>query len=248
MVHTADLVGHQGPVWQVSWSHPKSGSLLASAGFDGNIIIWQNPNNDSVNWQQIYNTNGSVTSSVNSIAWAPHDTGRTMIAGACADGSIVLVEQQEQQQWVVSTIPHAHPIGAMSVSWAPVVGKLPALRLATAGCDGTCKVWMFDETSQSWVQDGQPLVGHEDWVRSVDWAPAAGLHTASTLVSAGQDGNVIVWKHQVGGSWKKTLVHSFGKPVWKARWSHNGSVIAVTDDEQQVSLWKQVDQDHWKQV
>jgi protein transport protein SEC13 len=37
----ADLKGHEGPVWQVAWAHPKYGSLLASASFDHRVIVWK---------------------------------------------------------------------------------------------------------------------------------------------------------------------------------------------------------------
>jgi WD40 repeat protein len=37
----ADLRGHDGPIWQVSWAHPRYGSLLASASFDHRVIIWK---------------------------------------------------------------------------------------------------------------------------------------------------------------------------------------------------------------
>ena len=37
----AELLGHEGPVWQVSWAHPKFGRLLASCGFDCRVIIWK---------------------------------------------------------------------------------------------------------------------------------------------------------------------------------------------------------------
>ena len=48
--HIADLRGHTGPVWQVSWGHPKYGSVLASCSFDHRVIIWkEGPNNQ---WQQ----------------------------------------------------------------------------------------------------------------------------------------------------------------------------------------------------
>ena len=36
------------------------------------------------------------------------------------------------------------------------------------------------------------LVGHEDWVRCVAWAPNLGL-PMNTLASCGQDGKVLVW-------------------------------------------------------
>lgn len=36
-----DLRGHFGPVWQVAWSHPKFGNLLASCSYDRKVIIWK---------------------------------------------------------------------------------------------------------------------------------------------------------------------------------------------------------------
>ena len=41
----ADLKGHDGPVWQVAWAHPKFDNLLASSSYDGNVIIWKETNN-----------------------------------------------------------------------------------------------------------------------------------------------------------------------------------------------------------
>ena len=38
---SATLQGHEGPVWQVSWSHPKFGVLLASCSFDGSVFVHQ---------------------------------------------------------------------------------------------------------------------------------------------------------------------------------------------------------------
>ena len=248
MTHSADLVGHQGPVWQISWSHPKNGAYLASCGFDGTILIWHNATNDSIHWQQVHQITSEGSSSVNSVAWAPYEMqgGNKLVAGACADGSILIAEQ-DQQQWVTSVIPHAHAIGATGVSWAPVLGQAVVKRCATCGCDGMIKVWVYDHTSQSWVQEWGSLAGHQDWVRSVAWAPAAGLNSSATMVSAGEDGKVIVWKHN-GHGWKEPVVHHFDRPVWKASWSHNGSMIAVTDAEQQVSLWKDVGGGQYMQI
>lgn len=43
----AELKGHEGPVWQVAWAHPKFGTILASCSYDRRIIIWKevSPNN-----------------------------------------------------------------------------------------------------------------------------------------------------------------------------------------------------------
>jgi protein transport protein SEC13 len=45
------LQGHEGPVWQVSWSHPKFGNLLASCSFDNRVIIWKEQQDGS--WLQV---------------------------------------------------------------------------------------------------------------------------------------------------------------------------------------------------
>jgi protein transport protein SEC13 len=60
----ATLSGHRGPVWQVSWAHPKFGPILASCSYDGQVIIWKegNPNE----WQQAHVFN-EHSQSVNSI-------------------------------------------------------------------------------------------------------------------------------------------------------------------------------------
>eukprot|EP01084_Bolivina_argentea_P067267 122535_1 len=36
-----ELLGHNGPVWKLSWAHPKFGTILASCGYDRQVIIWK---------------------------------------------------------------------------------------------------------------------------------------------------------------------------------------------------------------
>ena len=48
------LNGHDGPVWQVSWSHPKFGNLLASCSFDNRVMIWKEQQDGS--WTPVSRT------------------------------------------------------------------------------------------------------------------------------------------------------------------------------------------------
>ena len=57
-VHLADLRGHEGPVWQVAWAHPKFGTLLASCSFDHRVIVWKETQDNQ--WQQVKNRNACV--------------------------------------------------------------------------------------------------------------------------------------------------------------------------------------------
>jgi protein transport protein SEC13 len=52
--HCADLMGHQGPVWQLAWAHPKYGNVLASASFDHTVIVWKEAQDGS--WEILHRT------------------------------------------------------------------------------------------------------------------------------------------------------------------------------------------------
>lgn len=74
-------------MWQVAWSHPKFGALLASCSYDGKVIIYRE---QSLNqWTQAY-VHVFHEASVNSIAWAPHEYGLSL-ACASADGSVSII-------------------------------------------------------------------------------------------------------------------------------------------------------------
>ncbi len=65
------------------------------------------------------------------------------------------------------------------------------------------QVWQLDDTKRQWVQQGEPLGGHSDWVRDVAWAPNLGM-PMNTIASAGQDGKIIIWTEQ-SGKWNKLV-------------------------------------------
>ncbi|KAL0461663.1 UNVERIFIED_CONTAM: protein transport protein SEC13A [Sesamum latifolium] len=193
--HLATLSGHQGPVWQVAWAHPKFGSALASCSYDGKVIIWKEGNQNEWSQFQVFDHK----SSVNSIAWAPHELGFCLACGS-SDGNISVYTAQSEGGWDTTKIDQAHPVGVTSVSWAPSMapGALvgsgvlePVQKLASGGCDNTVKVWKL--YNGNWKMDCFPaLQMHSDWVRDVAWAPNLGL-PKSTIASASQDGTVVIW-------------------------------------------------------
>lgn len=64
------LTGHDGPVWQVQWSHPKFGVLLASCSYDGTVIVFRE--SQPTVWSQLHvhrfhESSGRIVSSVLSL-------------------------------------------------------------------------------------------------------------------------------------------------------------------------------------
>ncbi|MFS8022512.1 putative transcription factor WD40-like family [Helianthus anomalus] len=126
-------------------------TLLASCSYDLNVIVWKegNPNE----WTQLH-TFSDHESSVNSIAWAPHELGHYL---AC---------------------------GAQTMTPGALVGSggafEPVQNLASGGCDNIVKVWKL--SNGIWKMDCFPaLQMHSVWVRAVVWAPNLGLPKSTNV-------------------------------------------------------------------
>ncbi|XP_024022502.1 protein transport protein SEC13 homolog B [Morus notabilis] len=249
--HVATLRGHIGPVWQLDWAHPKFGSLLASCSYDGKVIIWEEATKDQ--WIQAH-VFDDHKSSVNSIAWAPHELGLCLACGS-SDGNIsVFIARSDGSGWDTSRIERAHPLGVTSVSWATPKpsalsdAKDTVWRLCSGGFDNNVKVWKLD--NGVWKMDSlKALQMHNGWIRDVAWAPNLGS-LKSMIASASEDGKVVVWSLPKGGSgqWEGKVLGDFKTSVWKVSWSLTGDVLAVADGNKKVTLLKEAASGEWQQV
>ncbi|KAL6552995.1 Protein transport protein S13 A [Orobanche gracilis] len=248
----ATLSEHQGPVLQVSWAHPKFGSVLASCSYDGKVIIWKEGNQNEWSQLQIFDDHRS---SVNSIAWAPHELGFCLASGS-SSGNISVYTARSDGGWDTTRIDQAHPVGVTSVTWAPwlapgaLVGPRvlePVQKLASGGCDNTVKVWKL--YNGNWKMDCFPALHmHSDWVRDVSWAPNLGL-PKTTIASASQDGTVVIWTvAKEGDQWEGRVLKDFKNPVWRVSWSLTGNLLAVASGDNNVTLWKEAVDGEWQEV
>ena len=248
----ADLRGHEGPVWQVAWGHPKYGNLLASCSYDRKVIIWKEAGND---YQSIYESQHH-DSSVNSICWAPQEYG-VMLACGASDGAVSIISYLGGQ-WEVEKILNAHScIGCNAVSWLPPVqyqktdplsntsGFTYKKKIVSGGCDNLIKIWSYSESDSKWIEEDQ-LSAHSDWVRDVAFAPNCGLDNF-ILASCSLDGRVIIWRknEKEGGQWTHQVLNKFNDAIWHVSWSMAGNILAVSGAENKVSLWKETLDGTW---
>jgi len=241
---TAEIKGHEGPVWQVAWAHPKFGAVLASCSYDRKVMIWKETSQNV--WTKIYEYSHDL--SVNSIAWGPEDFG-LLLASASSDCSITILTYRDDN-WESKKITEAHSIGVNSVSWASANSSLigeksnTVKRLVSGGCDNTVKIWRFNEGTNDWKLE-ETLEGHSDWVRDVAWAPNIGLPT-NTIASCSQDGTVIIWTQEASSPWAKKVLSKFTDVVWRVSWSITGNILAVSGGDNKVTLWKESSEAEWK--
>jgi len=259
--HTATLQGHEGPVWEISWSHPKFGVVLASCSFDGSVIIHRESRPRE--WTVIHEAKDLHESSVNGVEFCPHEFGLVAAAGS-SDGRVSVLSHGEGDVWSVEYIKD-NSLGVNSISWAPYAaynggggeGEDDAVvapkqqRLVAGGCDNRIRFWT-KSTEGVWAPDPAPIgigVGHTDWVRDVAWAPSV-VPSVNIVASCSEDRSVIVWT-QTGGAeatWEPVLLNRFDAPVWRLSWSVTGSILAVSSGDSTVTLWKQTLEGEWEQV
>ena len=157
--NSATLTGHDGPVWQVAWAHPKFGVILASCSYDGTVIIHREATQNS--WSKVYE-HKFHESSVNSISWAPHEFG-LILACASSDGKVSILEYKDEN-WVCSSIQN-DTLGCNTVTWGPfsALGSLlddgsSTQRLATGSCDNMVR--MYKLQNGKWEEEAKESSPH----------------------------------------------------------------------------------------
>lgn len=252
----AEIREHTAPVWQVSWAHPKFGSLLASASYDKQVIVWKEVR--AGDWQPLYKES-THTGSVNGIAWSPWEFGLNL-ATASSDGSVGIISNKGGDRWTRKQIGNAHTYGVNAVSWCsatspatlasgPAVqtAQLGAQRIVSGGCDNLVKVWKFDDHSDEWVEQSR-FAAHTDWVRDVAWRPNIGI-PSNTIASCSEDKTVILWTQEMEGQpWKEQARLSLPAPVWRVSWSVTGSILAAACGDNTVELFKETTDNEWVPV
>jgi len=239
------LKGHEGPVWKVSWAHPKYGSVIASCGYDMKVIVWKEV--QPGNWQ-IAHMDSFHAASVNDVEFCPWEHG-LRLACASSDGSVSILTYAAQEcQWHRAAFA-ANTGGSQSVSWAPVQKRdgVPqsTMRLVIGGCDNSAVIHKCE--NEVWAQEFPPLpAGHTDWVRDVAWRPLEG---ASVIASGSWDKTVLIYSQdQEGQHWREVCKLNLPGKVESLSWCESGSILGVTCGENDVVLYKEAYDGHYEEV
>ncbi|CAB0043712.1 unnamed protein product [Trichogramma brassicae] len=160
------------------------------------------------------------------VAWAHPKFGN--IVASCgydsSDGSISILTNNGNN-WDTHKISNAHTIGCNSVSWCPDVEssfdsvlnqKNNIKRLASAGCDNTIKIWK--QEADQWIEETK-LEAHSDWVK-----------ISFELMCNNKNFSL------------NPLILS---KILPCSWSLTGGILAVSDGNNKVSLWKENSEGQW---
>ena len=211
--------GHNDIVTGITFS--PDGTILASAGDDLTILLW-----DTTTWEQIGDPlighlEGSECEMYYT-AWCP---GQISSLAFNPDGSVLASGGRDMtvRLW---DIPSGEPIGeplAGHEDWISDIAFSPdGSLLASASIDGTMRMW--DPSSGTPV--GTPLSGHEGPVNTLAFSP-----DGSVLASGGWDNTIILWNPQNGVqiqaiSGLQTI--DWEDIIWELAFSPDGEILAST--------------------
>eukprot|EP00928_Gymnodinium_smaydae_P100691 TRINITY_DN993_c0_g2_i2.p1 TRINITY_DN993_c0_g2~~TRINITY_DN993_c0_g2_i2.p1 ORF type:complete len:392 (-),score=83.55 TRINITY_DN993_c0_g2_i2:78-1253(-) len=231
------LEGHKGPVWALSWSHPKFGEVLASGGQDRAVVIWRVV--EDGDWFQIhrYEAKGSVMA----LAFAPWEYD-LQLAITSSEGSVIVLgrhlkgsPQSEEDgcssnaevaqddatppsDWKPEYVGH-HEGGVFAVCWGPATE--PALQTSDA--------LQTSEESSELGASKRIMVG------------------SRRIVTGGADKMVRIWRHdKQTDSWADQYHFPSGEHcdwVRDVAWRPNAGIpsntIASCADDGTVVIWEQ---------
>ncbi|EKM75671.1 hypothetical protein AGABI1DRAFT_132063 [Agaricus bisporus var. burnettii JB137-S8] len=187
------MMEHSQDVKCVAW-HP-SEEILASGSYDDTIKLHiDDPTED---WY-CFTTLIGHTSTVWSLAWSPKGS---YLASASDDKTVRIWRRTEQYKWETVLTINAHDRTIYAVSWSkgrPKSGAGGLGWLATAGGDGSIKIWELTEETGSEPSIAHCLIavlpsahGVHD-VNAISWCPREGME--DVFATTGDDGVTKVWR------------------------------------------------------
>jgi cytosolic iron-sulfur protein assembly protein CIAO1 len=210
--------GHSRTIRCCEWS--PDGLMLASASFDGKVVIWESQDRNVTHWDQIASLEGH-DNEVKSVAWSHSGV---WLATCGRDKRVWVWERTIEKDFECVAMLDGHTQDVKFVKWHPVEDVLMS-----------CS---YDDMMKMWTDDGSDwrcsdtLQGHDSTVWGVTFD-----RRGTRAVSCSDDKSVALWTmrgtlgHSGEGAatWSQTarLKDAHEYAIYSVDWSHHHDGIAT---------------------
>ena len=231
---------HAGPAYSVAWAHPRFGSMLASCGADGRVLVWRE---EEVNkWSVVYSYEDE-TSAVSCLAWGP---GSLCLAIGSEEGCVAILTRSAASRWDKVRF-HAHSDEVLGVSWDQMLrrngsGVANVRQLVSVGKDKALILWVFDDDERR----SEVISNHAHPFNDAVWNPDLAFNN-SLVAACTEDGLILVFKQKDRG-WDVVSTLTVGVPVWRLSWSTSGNFLVATCSDQRTRFYRAGYTHEWEEV
>jgi nucleoporin SEH1 len=243
---------HKSAVTAVSWAHAEFGNLLATAGTDQDVKIWEELSTSAplpsgggggstshatavrVKW----NLKAALTDARRGLTcaeFAPRQWGLKLATGSL-DGYVRIYEAVDimnLSQWPVAATLQAFTsdTGCSSISWC--TGRFDPPTLVAGGSHVV--IYRYSDTARAWQSVLQiPAVSTE--VLDVAWAPNVGRRYHSIAVA--NEDLLRIFKLSRESPVTILSQQEISVSAWRCQWNVTGTVLASSGDAGTVQLYK----------
>jgi WD40 repeat protein len=186
------------------------GNLLAVAGQDGSVRIWDVAKGDRLFYFPVH------TNPVLAVAWSPDGL---FLADASADRTVHVLSANDPLGGRLVGNLVGHGAAVRAIAWRP-----DGRSLLSGGADGTARLWdaQFD-------QELRPIGAHRGAAVGASFDPAG-----YRIVSAGADGTARIWS--VRG---RRLLHALShrRAVEGAEFNSDGRLVVTASSDGTAGIW-----------
>ncbi|XP_042389082.1 protein CIA1-like [Zingiber officinale] len=213
---------HTRTVRSCAWS--PSGTLLATASFDGTTAIWENVGGDFV----CVTTLEGHDNEVKSVAWS---ASGSLLATCARDKTVWIWEMQPGNEFECVSVLQGHTQDVKMVQWHPFLEVL-----VSVSYDNSIKVWTEDGDDDDW-QCAQTITEASSGHTSTVWALSFNS-SGDKMATCGDDLTLKLWGTSSGisngiESWQhlSTLSGYHDRTIFSVHWSREGLIASGAGDD-----------------
>lgn len=216
--------GQSRTIRSCEWS--PDGGMIASASFDGTVVIWQALDRNLKHWEQIASLEGH-DNEVKSVAWSHSGT---FLASCSRDKKVWIWERLSGGEFECVSILDGHSQDVKFVAWHPSDELL-----FSASYDDTIKLWRQDE--DDWFCHST-LPGHESTV----WGIAISAD-GRYFCSCSDDKSIFLWESDSpsnpDGDWRRVAAvrGTHTDPIYTIHWNKARNFIVSSGGDNRIVVY-----------
>jgi WD40 repeat protein len=219
-----ELKGHENWITAVAWS--PTGPLVASAGLDKKIILWQLPTKKPTRVIE-----GAAPAAPGQPAVTDKHTDWIRALTFSADGKFLISAGDDKSilVWDVDTGKFVRRLEG-STEWVMCLATSPdGKQIAASGFDRTIRIW--DLSTGTKVKD---IPANQQIVIALAWSPDGRM-----IVSGGQDKKIRFW--DVASAAETRVIEGHTDQIFAVAIHPNGQWIASCSADKSVRIWNVAD-------